>query len=102
VSLLLLLSMMSGIESAAASATLIEIHEVKTQCRQFINCPYKVMNIGEKSCSLETSLLLDSPFDWTQLPFRIPQKSALASAHKTQYLQNSATWKILQREFPVR
>ena len=99
---LLLLSMMSGIESAAASAALIEISEVKIQCRQIINCPYQTINIVDQRCSLQTSFLLGSSFDWVQLPFQIPQKSDLASAHKTHYLQNSPTWKILQREFPVR
>lgn len=102
VSWLLLLSMMSGIESAAASAALIEISEVKIQCRQIINCPYQTINIVDQRCSLQTSFLLGSSFDWVQLPFQIPQKSDLASAHKTHYLQNSPTWKILQREFPVR
>jgi hypothetical protein len=102
VSWLLLLSMMSGIESAAASAALIEIREVSIQCRQIINCPYKTINIVDQSCSHDTNFLLDSPFNWMQLPFRIPQKSDLVSAHKTHYLQNSPTWKMLQREFPVR
>tara|TARA_R110002167_G_scaffold27444_20_gene93384 strand:- start:4043 stop:4414 length:372 start_codon:yes stop_codon:yes gene_type:complete len=102
VSWLLLLSMMSGIERTAASAALIEIREVNIQCRQIINCPYKTINIVDQRCNLQTSFLLGSSFDWVQLPFQIPQKSDLASAHKTHYLQNSPTWKMLQREFPVR
>lgn len=108
-SCLLILSMIIGLQTTTTSPAALAISDINLHCRQIDKKPCEQINFSELNCSLDKNAFLDSAFNRQLLSLQLHQtsvnveaKDKVLTAQNTRRLSDSYTWKMLQRQFPVR